>query len=399
MITVDQARAAVLELAVHLPDETVRLEQAAGRTLARPVAAKRNQPPFHASAMDGYAMKATEVEQHAMFKIIGEAAAGHAFDGRVGAGQAVRIFTGAPIPEGADFVVIQEDISRTGDLITISDAPSTKSNIRALGCDFSIGDEISAPRLLGPSDIALLASMNIAEVPVTRRPIVAVLATGDELVSPGQTPGPDQIIASNSYGIKAMLEQAGAVVRLLPIARDTITSLKTAFNLAHGADLLVTIGGASVGDHDLVARAAADLGLERVFYKVAMRPGKPLLAGRLTQGTQRGMAMVGLPGNPVSSMVCTKLFLVPMIRKMLGLTADVGPINQAALTCDISANGPREHYMRAQVTYDGETHLITPSDSQDSSLLSTLAQANALLIRPISDPARKKGEPVNYLYF
>ncbi len=399
MITVDQARTAVLELATQLPCETVPLKDAAGRVLGQSVAARRNQPPFHASAMDGYAMKSTEVEQHAMFKVIGEAAAGHAFDGTVGAGQAVRIFTGAPVPEGTDFVVIQEDITRSGNVITISKDPGTKNNIRALGCDFSIGDEISAPRLLGASDIALLASMNISDVPVTRRPIVAVLATGDELVSPGQTPGPDQIIASNSYGIKAMLEQVGADVRLLPIARDTIASLKTTFDLAAGADLLVTIGGASVGDHDLVSSAALELGLERVFYKVAMRPGKPLLAGRLTKGAQHGMAMVGLPGNPVSSMVCTKLFLVPMIRKMLGLPADIGPIGQARLTCDIAANGPREHYMRAHVTYDGATPVITPSDSQDSSLLATLAQANALLIRPIEDLEHKAGETVNYLWF
>ncbi|MEN8740063.1 MAG: molybdopterin molybdotransferase MoeA, partial [Phaeobacter gallaeciensis] len=275
MISVSEARAHLLELVSPLGTELVPLAEAAGRVLADDVAARRDQPPFAASAMDGYAVKSAEVELHAMFKVIGEAAAGHGFDGTVGAGQAVRIFTGAPIPDGADFVVIQEDVTAKGTLITITDAPGDNANVRPRGGDFQNRQTVSAPRQLTPSDIALLAAMNIAEVPVARKPDIALISTGDELVMPGSTPGPDQIIASNTFGLKAMLEGLGAQVRILPVARDTHSSLRTAFSLAEGADLIVTIGGASVGDHDLVGEVAADLGMERSFYKVAMRPGKP----------------------------------------------------------------------------------------------------------------------------
>ncbi|WP_424986793.1 gephyrin-like molybdotransferase Glp [Microbulbifer sp. S227A] len=388
MISVSQARAALFDLVKPLPAEEIDLIDAAGRVLAREVFAQRDQPPFAASSMDGYAVKSAEVELHAMFKVVGEAAAGHRFDGPVGAGQAVRIFTGAPVPEGTDFVVIQEDVSRSGDLITITDDPGGKSNIRPAGGDFTRGTPVSAPRVLAPQDIALLASMNIARVPVTRKPVIAILATGDELVMPGETPGPDQIIASNSFGLKAMVEQLGATARLLPIARDSLSSLRMAFELATGADLIVTIGGASVGDHDLVAQAAADLGMERSFYKVAMRPGKPLMAGRLN-----GAAMVGLPGNPVSAMVCGHIFLVPMVRAMLGLGSDLPPLRQARLDAPLTRNGPREHYMRAIVS-DGQVNAF---DNQDSSLLTILSQANALLVRAPDDPAQKAGAMVNYL--
>ena len=388
MITVDDARSLLLDLVASLPTERVDLVASAGRTLSEDLAARRDQPPFAASAMDGYAMKSAEVELHAMFKVIGEAAAGHAFDGEVGPGQAVRIFTGAPVPEGADFVVIQEDISRTGDLITIRDEPGSSSNIRAKGGDFQVGTTVDAPKRLRAEDVALLAAMNCDTVPVTRRPVVALISTGDELVMPGDTPTPDQIIASNTFGLKAMLEQAGAEVRMLPIARDTEASLTTAFSLADGADLVVTIGGASVGDHDLVGKVARDLGMDRAFYKVAMRPGKPLMAGRLN-----GAAMVGLPGNPVSAMVCGEIFLKPMIQKMLGFADQKPDVMRAVLTAPLTANGPREHYMRATLSSDG----IAAFDNQDSAMLTLLAQADALLIRPPHDPARAVGDEVEYL--
>lgn len=388
MITVSEARALLFNLISPLPGEQVPLVQAAGRVLNVDAVAQRDQPPFAASSMDGYAMKAVEAEQHAQLKVIGEAAAGRRFQGRVGPGQAVRIFTGAPVPEGADFVVIQEDINRSGDLITISDPPGDKDNIRPLGIDFCIGSTISAPRLLRPEDVALLAAMNIPRVSVTRKPVVALISNGDELVMPGETPGPDQIIASNTFGLKALLEGIGASVRMLPIARDTKSSLKTAFDLAEGADLVVTIGGASVGDHDLVGQVAADLGLDRAFYKVLMRPGKPLMAGHL-----RGAAMVGLPGNPVSAMVCGYIFLAPMVREMLGLGRGIAPLQTAPLAKDMAANGPREHYMRARVA-DGQ---VTVFDDQDSSLLTVLAQANALVVRPPNDGPRRVGEAVDYL--
>ncbi|MDE4096332.1 molybdopterin molybdotransferase MoeA [Phaeobacter gallaeciensis] len=389
MISVSEARAHLLELVSPLGTELVPLAEAAGRVLADDVAARRDQPPFAASAMDGYAVKSAEVELHAMFKVIGEAAAGHGFDGTVGAGQAVRIFTGAPIPDGADFVVIQEDVTAKGTLITITDAPGDNPNVRPRGGDFQNGQTVSAPRQLTPSDIALLAAMNIAEVPVARKPDIALISTGDELVMPGSTPGPDQIIASNTFGLKAMLEGLGAQVRILPVARDTHSSLRTAFSLAEGADLIVTIGGASVGDHDLVGEVAADLGMERSFYKVAMRPGKPLMAGRL--GTS---AMAGLPGNPVSAMVCGHIFLAPMVRAMLGLPPLQEVILSAPLAAPLEQNGPREHYMRATLTEDGQ---IRAFERQDSALLTVLAEADALLIRPPHDPPREIGETMSYL--
>ncbi|TMV08711.1 molybdopterin molybdotransferase MoeA [Ruegeria sediminis] len=388
MITVEEARALLFDLVRVLPSEDVPLTEAAGRVLARDVAATRDQPPFAASSMDGYAVKAAEVEMHAMFKVIGEAAAGHGFDGSVGAGQAVRIFTGAPVPDGADFVVIQEDVERRGNLITVKDDPGTKTNIRPAGVDFTKGTTIEAPRLLRAEDVALMAAMNIASVPVTRIPDIALISTGDELVMPGEDPGPNQIIASNTFGLKALLEGFGAHVRILPIARDTVSSLETAFSLAEGADMVVTIGGASVGDHDLVGQVAAGLGMERSFYKIRMRPGKPLMAGRMGDA-----AMVGLPGNPVSAMVCGYLFLAPMVRRMLGLEETLPPFRRARLAAPIDKNGPREHYMRAVLDDNG----LRACADQDSSLLSVLARANALLVRPPEDPARDSGDEVLYL--
>ncbi|SCZ57423.1 molybdopterin molybdotransferase [Epibacterium ulvae] len=387
MIPVSEALDNLLSLISTTEIEEVPLVQAAGRVLARDLKARRTQPPFSASAMDGYAVNKAEVERHAMFKVIGESAAGHGFQGRVGAGQAVRIFTGAPVPEGASFVVIQEDVSRSGDLITITDPPGDNDNIRPAGGDFIAGEVVTAPRVLGSADIALLASMNIATVPVRKRPDIALISTGDELVMPGDTPGPDQIIASNTFGLKALLDDLGAKARILPIARDTIPALTAAFDLAKGADLIVTIGGASVGDHDLVAPVAAKMGMEQSFYKVAMRPGKPLMAGRMGAS-----AMVGLPGNPVSAMVCGHVFLAPMVRIMLGLSHKPA-VQQARLAAPLSANGPRMHYMRARFE-DGQ---ITAFERQDSSLLSVLAQANALLIRPPNDHARDSDESVDFI--
>ncbi|ABG32717.1 molybdopterin molybdenumtransferase MoeA [Roseobacter denitrificans] len=388
MISVAEALAQLFALVEEVDSEIVPLRNAAGRVLARDAVAARTQPPFAASAMDGYALRASEVEPDAMFKVIGEAAAGHAFDGPVGPGQCTRIFTGAPVPEGADQVVLQEDVTRRGDLITLGHRVEAKSNIRPAGGDFKAGDTLKAPRVLSPSDIALLASMNIAEVPVARAPTVAIVATGDELVAPGEDPGPDQIIASNSYGLAALLEKHGAHCRLLPIARDTEESLTAVLELASTADLIITIGGASVGDHDLVAPVAEKMGMERAFYKVAMRPGKPLMAGRL--GTS---ALVGLPGNPVSAMVCGTIFVVPLLRAMLGLGRAAATRGQLPLAQALPSNGPREHYMRACRTAEG----LVAFDRQDSSLLSILSNADALLVRPPHAPAAPIGTLVDYI--
>ncbi|MFL4470912.1 gephyrin-like molybdotransferase Glp [Tateyamaria armeniaca] len=386
MITVAQALDHLFALADLLPVETVPLRAASGRVLAAPVTARRTQPPFAASSMDGYALKSVEADLHAQFKVVGESAAGHRWDGTLRAGQAVRIFTGAPIPEGADKVVIQEDVTRTGDMISITDDPGPKDNIRPAGVDFSEGTQLDAPRRLSPGDIALVAAMNIADVPVRRAPVVALISTGDELVVPGEEPGPDQIIASNTYGLAAMLERVGAAPHILPIARDTEASLHTVFGLAHSADLIVTIGGASVGDHDLVGRVAANLGMDQSFYKVAMRPGKPLMAGRLN-----GVPMVGLPGNPVSAMVCGAVFLTPMLNAMLGLGQRPAPRVTMPLRGTLPHNGPREHYMRACIA-DGR---VADAGAQDSSLLSVLARSNALIVRPPDDPARSDGDMVD----
>mgnify|MGYP001627766400 CR=1 FL=1 len=394
MITVSEALDRLFAISTPLDIEDTPLLQAAGRVLAKGVSARRDQPPFAASAMDGYAVRALDMaeETRSPFAVIGEAAAGAAYAGHVGRGEAVRIFTGAPIPTGADFVVIQEDVTREGNEFTITGTPGEGSNIRPLGGDFRVGDRVDAPRVISASDVALMAAMNIPLVPVTRRPRVALIATGDELVQPGETPGPDQIVASNSFGLHALLSAAGADVRLLPIARDRLDSLETIFGLTvegpAPADLIITIGGASVGDHDLVAKAAAGMGMEQAFYKVAMRPGKPLMAGRMGDA-----AMIGLPGNPVSAMVCGHIFVVPVIRHMLGLGALPAPRSRGVLAVDVAANGAREHYMRAKVTPEG----IAPELRQDSSLLSVLSGSGALLVRPPFAPIAKAGELVEYL--
>ena len=387
MISVAEALERLFALVQPLAAETVPLAGCGGRVLAETVYAQRTQPPFAASAMDGYAV-AGDVASGNVFTVIGEAAAGHAFDGVVGRGQAVRIFTGAPIPNGATRVMIQEDVVRSGDTITLQDNLDSGGHIRPAGGDFAAGDPLEAPVRLWPAHVALAAAMNIPTLPVRRRPVVAIMATGDELCMPGEAPAADQIIASNNFGLKAILEARGAEVRMLPIARDTEDALRFGFQLAKGADMIVTIGGASVGDHDLVGPVARDLGMDTSFYKIAMRPGKPLMAGKL--GDQ---VMVGLPGNPVSALVCGQLFLCPMVDVMLGLPAAPPARRTAVLAADLGANGPREHYMRAVVA-DGQ---ITAAGSQDSSLLTVLAGANALLIRPVGDGARAAGETVEYI--
>ncbi len=388
MISVDEALAHLFALVSPLPDEPVPLRRAAGRVLARPLAAGRDQPPFDASAMDGYALRAEDARPGARLEVIGQAAAGARFEGNVAPGQAVRIFTGAPLPPGADLVVIQENARTDGNSVVLGTETGSGTNIRPAGADFRAGFTLAPPRRLGPTDIALIAAMNHAEVPAVRRPVVAVLATGDELVMPGEVPGPDQIVASGSFGVAAMLEQAGAEVRLLPIARDRLESLVQALRMGADADLVVTIGGASVGDHDLVGPAAEALGMARAFYKVAIRPGKPLMAGRLGRA-----AMVGLPGNPVSAMVCTRVFLLPLLAAMEGFPPAPARRLHAPLAAPLEPNGPREHYMRGLLTPDG----LAAAPTQDSGAQRTLAEADVLIVRPPRDGARAAGETVPYL--
>lgn len=388
MIPVDEALNRIFALCSPLEVETVPLAMAAGRVLAEPMRARRDQPPFAGSAMDGYAVKGP-VAVGQVFRVVGEAGAGHAYAGQLAAGEALRIFTGAPMPEGTDHVVIQEDVIRDGDAITLRADLGAGTNVRPAGGDFRAGDVLSAPRRLRPVDLGLLAAMNLAEVPVYRRPSVALIATGDELVMPGEDPRPEQIVASSVFALKAMVEAAGAEARILPIARDRVEQLTAVLKMARGADVIVTLGGASVGDHDLVAPVTESLGAERAFYKIAMRPGKPLMAGRLF-----GALMMGLPGNPVSALVCAHLFLLPALRALTGLGCWPAPTRSATLAEPVAANGPRAHYMRAVLEPDGRIRAVA---RQDSALVGVLAGADALLIRPINDPARPEGHPVRYL--
>ncbi|WP_334062399.1 molybdopterin molybdotransferase MoeA [Limimaricola cinnabarinus] len=388
MIPVGEALDRLFSLVSPLPTEEVALTAALGRVLRADVTATRDQPPFAASAMDGYAIREADLAPGAVLKVIGEAAAGHGYAGHVGPGEALRIFTGAPVPEGAGHVVMQEDTTREGERITLGSGISDNRNIRPAGVDFRAGDALAAPRRLTPADIALAASMNADRLTVSRRPEVAIIATGDELVAPGGDPRPDQIIASNAYGLHGIVEQAGGTARLLPIAGDSMDALAQAFELARGADIVLTIGGASVGDHDLVGDAAAEAGMERAFWKVALRPGKPLMAGRF------GAALLlGLPGNPVSSMVCAHVFLVPLIRALSGLPPAPAPRRLARLAAPLAANGPREHYLRAVSGPDG----VTAFSKQDSSLLSVLSEADCLIVQPPGDRARDAGETVEVI--
>lgn len=392
MITVEEALERLFALCPLLPEERVALRQAAGRVLVRDVVAARDQPPFAASAMDGYAIHEADHVAGACLKVIGESAAGKRFSGEIVPGEAVRIFTGAPVPAGAARVVLQEDVARDDDRITLGNRLEAGRNIRAAGQDFRVGDRIAAPRRLRPVDLALIAAMNVPEVTVTRRPVVAFIATGNELVMPGEAPGPDQIIASNGFALAAMAEAAGAEARVLPIARDDAASIRFVLELATDADLIVTIGGASVGDHDLIAPVTEAMGMERAFYKIAIRPGKPLMAGKLGSA-----ALLGLPGNPVSAIVCGHVFMLPMLRAMQGLPREGAPRERARLAHPVDANGARAHYMRARLGRGSDGVTVTPFDRQDSALLSILSAADALLIRPVNDPARDAGAEVEYI--
>jgi molybdopterin molybdotransferase len=393
MLSVTEAHARLMRLFAPVGVEAVPLRAAAGRVLAEDAVARRSQPPFPASAMDGYAVRAADAFDGAHLRVTGLSTAGSGFDGRVGPGEAVRIFTGAPVPEGADLIVIQEDVDRAGDFVTLRPGRDAADYIRPAGGDFAAGSRLTAPRRLTAPEIALLAAMNVDPVKVSRRPVVALIPTGDELVWPGEEPGRDQIVSSNNFGLKAMLEAQGAEARLLPIARDTAESLAAVLALTEGADLIVTLGGASVGDFDLVQKTAIAHGLTLDFYKVAMRPGKPLMAGRLG-----AVPLIGLPGNPVSAMVTGQLFLRPAVDAMLGLPAGLPAASRARLEGDIGPNGPREHYMRATVTAGEDGWLCRPFARQDSSLLSVLAAANALMVRAPHDPARTAGDMVDFLW-
>jgi molybdopterin molybdotransferase len=391
---VNTARDAILKAARTLPAENVPLDQANGRILARDVKSKRNQPPFHASAMDGYAVRGADVARAPVnLLVIGEAPAGKAFGGALKSGQAVRIFTGAPLPRGADTIVIQENCSRDGDLVTVHQSETTGRYVRAKGLDFQSGAVLlTAGTRLGSRQIGLAAAMNYAELPVRRRPRVAIMPTGDELVTPGSTPRDDQIISSNNFALAAFVRQFGGEPIDLGIVRDDKRALANAIKRAAGCDILVTLGGASVGDHDLVQGALKKAGLRLTFYRIAMRPGKPLMYGKL-----KSMHVLGLPGNPVSSIVCARIFLKPLIDKLLGVSANDAALT-ARLATPLGANDQRQDYLRAVFTQAGDgSAYVSAFAKQDSSMLTRLTQANCLIIRPPFAKAARKGARVEIL--
>ena len=392
LMPVAEALARVLADAAPLPAERVPLRQAVGRVLTEDVKALRTQPPAAVSAMDGYAVRACDVANvPATLRVTGEVAAGHPFPGAVGAREAARIFTGGMMPAGADTVVIQELAARDGDRVTFVKPAAKGRNVRAEGIDFAQGDTLlrKGQRLSG-RDVMLAAAMNHPALPVHRRPKVAVLGTGDELVPPGTTPKPGEIVYSNGFALLALAEGEGAESTDLGIARDRVEDIAAAVRRARdwGADILVTSGGASVGEHDLVQRALRAEGLDLSFWRVALRPGRPMMHGRLGP-----MQVLGVPGNPVSSYVCAFLFLVPLIRRLAG-RADLTPTPEPArLGHDLPANDERADYLRALLTAGPDGPIATPLPVQDSSLMAPLAQAGCLLIREPNAPAAKAGSP------
>lgn len=380
MMPVAEALQRVLAEARPLPGELAPLADAFGCVLTDDVAALRTQPPAAVSAMDGYAVRADDVAQAPVcLTLIGEVAAGHPFDGEVGASQAARIFTGGVMPKGADTVVIQELTSREGETVTIQKATAKGRNVRNLGIDFHQGQVLLRKgRRLTDRDLMLAAAMNHPALRVHRRPVIAVLGTGDELVAPGSTPQPGEIVYSNGFALMALIRSEGAEVIDLGIARDRVEDIAAAVRRARasGADILVTTGGASVGEHDLVQRALASEGLDLSFWRVALRPGRPMMHGKVG-----AMQVLGLPGNPVSSYVCAFLFLVPLIRRLCGRD-DVERVPLAArLGRDMPANDERADYLRATLSDGPDGMVATPLPAQDSSLMAPLAHADCLLIR------------------
>ena len=394
LLSVEDALRSILDQGMPVAErESVPLRQAAGRVLAEDLAARRMQPPVPVSAMDGYAVRAGDIATpSARLRVIGESAAGRGFAGEVGPGQAVRIFTGAPVPAGADTILIQENARVEGREIVAGEAGERGRHIRRAGLDFRAGEVLlTTGRRLTASDIALAAAMNHAALPCRRRPRVAILATGDELVSPGTEPGPDQIVASNSFAVAAIVEEAGGSVIDLGIAADDLAVLTERFAQTRGtgADLLITLGGASVGDHDLVQRALVRAGMTLGFWQIAMRPGKPLMHGHMGH-----MQILGLPGNPVSAIVCGLLFVRPLVKSLVGdRTAAADPSEPAILAAPLPANDSRQDYLRARFVRRGDGLPEAAAGSrQDSSMLTALSDADCLIIRPPHAAPAKAGD-------
>ncbi|CAN2533533.1 Molybdopterin+molybdenumtransferase [Methylocapsa aurea] len=393
LLSVDEALARVLAGVTRLSGaEDVPLSKALGRTLATDLVSRRTQPPVAVSAMDGYALRAADLAAPgARLTLVGESAAGHGYHAALGVGEAVRIFTGAPVPEGADTILLQEDAAVDAAGVGAASPPPRGRHIRARGLDFREGDAaLLAGARLGPSELALAAAINHPLLPVARRPRIALIASGDELVPPGAEPGPSQIIACNGFAVAAIAEAAGAEVIDLGIFRDDIAELEKGLEQARAAkaDVLVTLGGASVGDHDLLRPALARQGMTLDFWRIAMRPGKPLIHGML--GETR---ILGLPGNPVAAFVCALVFLGPLVRALQGDPRAGADESEAAIAgAPLKANKGRRDYMRATLSRDAEGRLVaTPQSLQDSSLLTELARSQALLLREMGAPPLEAG--------
>ena len=396
LVPLETALERLLDGAEPLPGESVALHEAFGRVLAEPVAALRTQPPFDGSAMDGYAMHGADAEKAGnRLAVIGEVAAGAVFSGTVKPGECARIFTGAPMPSGTDTVVIQENVDAAAPgIVELREPTRAGRNVRRAGLDFTEGDLLmDKGRLLGPAALSLAASANHAQLCVVRRPLATIIATGDELRAPGSALAPGQIVSSNAYGVAAIARTAGAQVLDLGIAPDTREAIAALVRQAvsAGADVIVTLGGASVGDHDLVHEVLTGEGMVLDFWKIAMRPGKPLMFGRM--GATR---CIGLPGNPAASLICAQLFLKPLLAR-LGGRPFRQDVRTALLGAGIPANDKRQDYVRARVEErDGEL-VATPFDLQDSSMLRVLAASGGLIVRPPFAPASQAGEPCRIL--
>ena len=394
MLSVEEARERILAGLHPAPSEIVALAEAWGRVSAASLAARLHQPPADVSSMDGYALRAEDGARGARLRVVGAAPAGHPWHGTLGPGEAVRLFTGSIVPQGADAILLQEDASEADGIVTVNEAATQGRHIRRAGQDFAQGDVlIPAGKRLSARDIGLAASANHPWLAVHRRPRVAILATGDEIALPGEPIPPGGIVSSNAHALAALVRAQGGEPAVLPIAADTLEHVAAGADAARGADLLVTTGGASVGTHDLVQAGLAQRGLALDFWKIAMRPGKPLMFGDL-----HGMPVLGLPGNPVSAMVCAVLFLLPALARLSGLPAGPAPRTPAVLGAALPANDRRADFLRARLSTTAEGTLVaTAFERQDSAMMRLLASADALLLRAPQAAAAAAGDPVEVI--
>jgi molybdopterin molybdotransferase len=394
MISVEEARQRILDALRPTPAEVVALAEVWNRVTAEPVRARLTQPPADVSAMDGYALRAADGGLGACLRVIGAAPAGHPFDGQVGAGEAVRLFTGSVVPPGADAILLQEDATRDDDLVAVNEAVVAGRHIRRAGQDFAKGDLVLPPgRRITARDVGLAAAANHPWLTVHRRPRIAILATGDEIAMPGEPIPTGGIVSSNSHALAALVRAAGGDPMVLPVAADDAGTIGAVADSVGGMDMLVTTGGASVGDHDLIIAALQARGMTLDFWQIAMRPGKPLLFGELG-----ATPVLGLPGNPVSAMVCAILFLLPALSRLCGLPAAPPPVTTAVLGSAVKANDKRADHLRASISTDETGRLVVlPFAVQDSAMLRRLALADALILRPPFAPALEEGAEVSII--